>query len=140
MQTLFLVGRIIVGVYYLFNALNHFTQLSMMGQYAASKGVPLPEVAVVVTGLLLLVGGLSILTGYKPTIGVVALVAFFLPVTFIMHNFWAEPEQMMQIMQMVNFLKNLALLGSALMFLAIPQPWPKSVRIGKMSTEGSSTR
>jgi hypothetical protein len=28
--------------------------------------------------------------------------------------------------QQVNFLKNLALLGSTLMFLAIPRPWPYS--------------
>ena len=28
---------------------------------------------------------------------------------------------------MVNFTKNMALIGCALMFLAIPQPWPYSV-------------
>ncbi len=127
MQILFLVARIVLGAYYLFNALNHFTMLGMMSGYAASKGVPLPDVAVVVAGLLLLIGGLSIITGYKPTIGVTALVVFLVPVTFIMHNFWAEQDQMLQLNQMVNFLKNIALLASAVMFLAIPQPWPKSV-------------
>ncbi|GJQ21516.1 MAG: hypothetical protein HBSIN02_18710 [Bacteroidia bacterium] len=140
MQTAFLIGRVVLGLYYLFNALNHFTQLPMMSQYAGSKGVPLPEVAVVVAGLLLLVGGLSILTGYKPAIGVTALVLFLLPVTFIMHNFWAETEQMMQMMQMVNFLKNFGLLGSALMFLAIPQPWPLSVESKLHGRVGSRGR
>jgi putative oxidoreductase len=127
MQTLFLVARIVLGAYYLFNALNHFTMLGMMSGYAASKGVPAAELAVIVAGLLLLVGGLSIITGYKPTIGVIALVIFLVPVTFIMHNFWVEQDQMMRLNQMVNFLKNIALLASAVMFLAIPQPWPKSV-------------
>ncbi len=127
MEIAFLIGRIILGIYYLFNASNHFTQLNMMSGYASSKGVPVPKVAVIVSGLLLLVGGLSILTGFQPVIGVIALVIFFLPVTFMMHNFWAETDQMTKMMQMTQFVKNMGLMSSALMFLAIPQPWPFSL-------------
>lgn len=127
MEIAFLIGRIILGIYYLFNASNHFMQLEMMSGYAGSKGVPAPKLAVIVTGLLLLVGGLSILTGFQPLIGVIALVVFFLPVTFLMHNFWAEEDQQMKMMQMTQFTKNMGLMSSALMFLAIPQPWPFSL-------------
>lgn len=127
MQYLFLVGRILVGGFYLMNALNHFTQVSMMAQYAGSKGVPAPTLAVLFTGLLLLVGGASLLLGVFPKIGVAALVVFFLPVTFMMHNFWVETDPMMRMNQMIQFMKNLALMGSALMFLAIPEPWALSV-------------
>jgi uncharacterized membrane protein YphA (DoxX/SURF4 family) len=124
MEIAFLIGRIIVGVYYLFNAVNHFKQLEMMSGYAGSKGVPAPKVAVAGSGLLLLIGGLSILLGYQPLIGVLALVIFFLPVTFMMHSFWAVEDPQMRMAEMVNFMKNMALLGSALMFLVIPTPWP----------------
>lgn len=127
MEIAFLVGRIIVGVYFLFNAFNHFGQLNMLSGYAASKGVPSPKVAVVVSGLLLLIGSLSILLGYQPLIGVIALVIFFLPVSLKMHNFWAIEDQQMKMVEMVNFMKNMALLGSSLMFLAIPIPWPFSL-------------
>jgi putative oxidoreductase len=127
MEIVFLLGRIILGVYYLFNASNHFMRLEMMSGYAASKGVPAPKVLVAGSGVLLLVGGLSILTGFQPTIGVLALVLFLVPVTFKMHDFWAEKDQMAKMTQMVNFTKNMALLGAALMFLAIPQPWPWSI-------------
>ena len=127
MEVLFLIGRIIVGAFYLFNAVNHFTNLEMLSGYAASKGVPAPKVAVIGTGLLLLIGGLSILLGYQPVIGVAAIVIFFLGVTFKMHNFWAIEDQQMRMVEMVNFMKNMALMGSALMFLAIPQPWPFSL-------------
>lgn len=127
MEVLFLIGRIIVGVYYIFNAFNHFGNLNMMSGYAQSKGVPAPKVAVIVTGLLLLIGGVTILLGFYPTIGVAALVIFFVGVTPVMHNFWAIEDQQMRMVEMVNFMKNLALLGSALMFLAIPQPWPFSL-------------
>ncbi len=127
MEIAFLIGRIIVGLYYLFNAFNHFTQTNMLAGYAGSKGVPSPKLAVLGAGVLLLIGGLSILTGFQPVIGVIALVVFFLPVTFMMHNFWAVKDPMQRMGEMVNFLKNLALLGSSLMFLAIPQPWPFSL-------------
>lgn len=127
MEILFLVGRIVLGVYYLFNAFNHFRNLEMMTGYAASKGVPSPKLAVVATGVLLLLGGLSILLGYQPTIGVLLIVIFLVPVAFMMHNFWAVQDPQMKTAEMVNFMKNIALAASALMFLAIPQPWPFSL-------------
>jgi len=127
MEIALLIGRIIVGVYYLFNAANHFNQIDMMTGYAGSKGVPAPKLAVGGSGLLLLVGGLSILLGYQPLIGVIAIILFLLPVTFMMHNFWAVEDPQMKMAEMVNFMKNMALIGSALMFLAIPTPWPFSL-------------
>ena len=127
MEIAFMIGRIILGVYYLFNASNHIMRLEMMAGYAGSKGVPAPKLAVLGSGALLLLGGLSILTGFQPTIGVILLVIFFLPVTFLMHNFWAEQDQMMKMNQMTQFVKNMGLMSSALMFLVIPQPWPFSL-------------
>ncbi len=137
MKGLVLVGRIIVGAYYLFNALNHLVFApGQLTEYAASKGVPAPLLAVIVSGLLLLIGGLSILLGIFPRIGVLALVVFFLPVTFWMHDFWAIEDPQARMMQMVNFLKNLALMGSALIFLAIPEPWEPSLKLGKKAAGG----
>ncbi len=128
MNALFLVGRIMVGAFYLFNALNHFTKLGAMSGYAAAKGIPAPKVAVAVSGVLLLIAGLSLLTGYRPTVGIVALVLFFVPVTFTMHAFWTVQDPAARMNEMVNFSKNLALLGASLMFLAIRQPWPLALR------------
>lgn len=127
MEAVFLIGRIILGIYYLFNASNHFLRLDMMTGYAASKGVPAPRLSVAVSGILLLIGGVSILLGIRPAVGVVALVVFFIPVSFWMHNFWAVQDPMARMLEMVNFTKNMALMGSTLMFLAIPQPWPFSL-------------
>ncbi len=127
MAIAFLVGRIVLGAYYLFNALNHFRNLNMLAGYAGSKGVPAPKLAVAGTGVLLLLGGLSILLGIQPTIGSILIVVFLVPVAFMMHNFWAVQDGQMKMMEMVNFMKNMALAASALMFLAIPQPWPLSL-------------
>jgi uncharacterized membrane protein YphA (DoxX/SURF4 family) len=128
MSRLFLTGRIIVGVYFLFGAFNHYANLSQMSAYAASRHVPMPQVAVAASGALLVIAGLSFLLGFLPKIGVAAAVLFLLPVTFMMHSFWADTDPMMKMSNMVNFTKNLALLGSSLMFLGVPEPWPYSLR------------
>lgn len=129
MEIAFLIGRILLGLYYLFNAFNHFTQAKTMSPYARSAGVPLPGFAVFGTGVLLVIGGLSIMTGIYPTIGVAAIIIFLVPVAFIMHKFWGVDQQTMM-MQMPHFLKNLALAAAALALLGVPQPWPFSLSLG----------
>lgn len=127
MAVLFLIGRIILGLFFLMMGVNHFMQLNMMSGYAESKGIPAPRLAIIVSGLLLLVAAVTFLTGFQPLIGIIALVIFFVPVSVTMHNFWAVEDEQTRMNEMINFMKNLALLGAALMFLAIPQPWPLSL-------------
>ena len=76
---------------------------------------------------MLLLGGLSVATGYQPVIGTLLLVVFLVPVAFIMHNFWAETDPMVRANQMAHFLKNLALAGAALALMGVPTPWPLSL-------------
>lgn len=127
MAQAFLAGRILVGCYYLWSGFKHFANVSGMAGHVASHGVPMPEVAVIVSGILLAIGGVTLLLGIYPQIGVAALVLFFVPVTLIMHAFWADTDPSMRQANLINFSKNVALLGSSLMFLAVPRPWPYSV-------------
>lgn len=129
MDVAFLIGRLLYGGFFLMSGINHFMKFGMYKAYAASKGAPAPGTAVRVTGLLLLAGGLSMILGAFPTVGAVLLVIFLLGVTPMMHNFWAVEDPQARMGEMVNFMKNSALLGAALMSLAIPQPWPLSVRL-----------
>jgi putative oxidoreductase len=76
--------------------------------------------------VLLLFAGASLITGLRPTIGVGALVLFLVPVTLIMHNFWVQTG-LAQTNDLHAFMGNVGLLGSAVMFLAIPQPWGLSL-------------
>jgi putative oxidoreductase len=122
-----LVGRIIAGGYFLYGAYNHFTNLKMIAGYAKSKGTPAAEIAIGGTGVLLLLGGASLLLGFHPTIGAIFLIIFLLGVTFNMHKFWAVEDPMAKMAERVNFTKNMALLGFLLMTLAIPRPWPYSI-------------
>ena len=127
MAQAFLVGRVLVGCYWLYNAFKHFTNVGPLARAAGAHGVPAPEVFVVLGGVLLLVGGLSLLLGLFPRIGVLAVVLFLLPVTLIMHAFWADNDAARRSLNVINFAKNFGLLGSTLMFAAIPRPWPYSI-------------
>jgi uncharacterized membrane protein YphA (DoxX/SURF4 family) len=89
-----------------------------MSGYAKSKGAPIPKLSVGFSGLLLIVGGLSVLFDILPSVGLVALVFFLIPVTFIMHAFWKVQDPTAKMHEMVNFMKNIALLGAVLILLS----------------------
>lgn len=112
------LGRILFGGFFVVSGYNHFANLQMMGGYTQSKGVPASKAAVAVTGIMLFVGGISTLFNFYPVIGLSALILFLVPVTFIMHAFWKVQDPMAQMGERVNFMKNLALLGGALILLA----------------------
>src|SRR5689334_20792703 len=129
MSLLFLVGRIIFGGYFVMSSANHFFKLRTMSGYAGSKGIPAPTAAVVGTGILLLLGGLSFLLGVKPLIGGALLLIFLLGVTPKIHDFWAVQDPQQRMGEMVNFTKNMALLGAILILMSYPEPWPYRVHL-----------
>ena len=108
------------------NAYNHFKNLDMLTGYAQSKSVPMPKVAVFVTGAMLLLGGAGVLLGVWVQLAVLLLTVFLVGVTYQMHKYWEVTDPMMRMTERVNFYKNLALLGAVLMLLAIPVPWALS--------------
>ncbi|CAN5909726.1 DoxX family protein [soil metagenome] len=128
METLLLmIGRLIFGGVFVMSGINHFTNLEMMTGYAGSKNVPFPKIAVQVSGAMLLAGGLSVILGLFPILGLWILILFLAPTSILMHNFWAISDAQQRMAEQVNFLKNLALIGAslALMFGAIA--WPLSI-------------
>ena len=108
-----LLGRFFYALIFLMAAPTHFSKQTIA--YAATQGVPLASVAVPLSGIMALAGGLSILLGYRATIGGWLIVLFLVPITPMMHNFWTVHDPVMAQIQMVMFMKNLALLGGALL-------------------------
>lgn len=115
MKTANLIGRILFSVIFIVAFTGHFSSDTIA--FAASQGVPLANIAVPASGILSLIGGLSIAFGFKTRLGAAALIAFLAPVTVMLHNFWTVSDPMMHQMQFVNFLKNLGLMGGALMYV-----------------------
>lgn len=127
MRPLFLLGRAIFGGYFLYNGINHFVNRETMSQYAASKGVASADAAVATSGAMLVAGGISILAGAKTRQGLATLIGFLIPVSLQMHRFWDEQDPQRRMAEMVNFTKNMALVGAALMLMQLEHPWPVSV-------------
>jgi putative oxidoreductase len=128
MNIAYLIGRIIFATFWLMGSFNHFKNLNYMSEYAKARGTPSPKVAVAGTGVILLLGGLSVLLGVYPVVGIILLIVFLLGVSFQMHSYWKVDDAQMK--HMINFTKNMALVGALLMFLLLPRPWPMSLGIG----------
>lgn len=115
MRALILAGRVLFAIIFVVSGFNHFSQ-PMIG-YAASAGVPMANIAVPLSGVMAIVGGLMIALGFQARLGGILIALFLIPVTLFMHAFWKVSDPMQHQMQLVNFMKNLALLGGALTFI-----------------------
>jgi len=108
-----LLGRVLFTALFIMAGPNHFKAGTIA--YAAASGVPMANVLVPLSGIIALLGGLSILLGYKAKQGAWLIVLFLVPVTFSMHRFWGLADAQASMMQMVMFMKNMSILGGALM-------------------------
>lgn len=119
MDIVFLVGRILLAAIFLLSAVGHFTQSKAMAQYAASKGVPAAEAGVIASGVVGLVGALMLVLGVWTDLGALLLVLFLIPVSLFMHPFWKESDAQARQMEQINFLKNVGLIGGALILFYV---------------------
>jgi putative oxidoreductase len=117
----FLLGRVAFGGFFIYNGIHHLKERKSMAQYAGSKNVPTPEAVVAGTGVMLIMGGASVLLGIKPKLGAAAIVGFLAGVSPVMHDFWKaeDPNQRM------------ALMG-------VKEPWPASVPSARPEEKYSS--
>ncbi|MGH9159749.1 MAG: DoxX family membrane protein [Vicinamibacteraceae bacterium] len=125
--TLLGAGRAVFGGFFLYNGINHFLNCGQLAAYARSKQVPMPRMAVLGSGALLLAGGLSLLTGVRPRIGASLIGTFLAGVSPHMHAFWNIADDEQRGPEMINFTKNMALLGGACLAASLPEPWPASL-------------
>ena len=110
---LVVLGRFLFALIFVMAGANHFNKQTI--GYAASQGVPLASIVVPLSGVLAIVGGLSILLGYRAKLGAWLIALFLIPVTLMMHKFWTVQDPMMAQVQMIMFMKNLSMLGGALL-------------------------
>ena len=121
-----IVGRLVVGGMYLGAGIGNLIELDGRVGYAASKGLVAPSFFVPAASLLLIAGAVSIVTGFRPALGIAAVAVFLIGVTPVMHNFWAL-QGFPRELEFHSFMGNLGLLGGAVLALAVPRPWPLSV-------------
>lgn len=117
MNTVIIIGRILFAMAFVLFGINHLSKRKDMVGYAQMMKVPTPSLLVPLTGLMIIAGGLSIAFGFYARIGAILLVIFMVPTTFTMHQFWGVEDKQTAQMQMTMFLKNLSMLGGALIIV-----------------------
>lgn len=129
MKAPFLIGRAILGGFFVYNGINHLRNSDSMAQYASSKKIPLAKAGVIGTGIAMLVGGSSLITGIKPKWGAAAILGFLGSVSPTMHDFWNAQDPQQRQNDMINFAKNTALAGATLALAGVDEPWEASVPV-----------
>jgi len=119
MDVVALIGRILFAALFLGSAFGHFAQSEAMAGYAGSRGVPQPKLAVLASGVLILVGGLMVLLGIWIDLGALLLVLFLVPTAVLMHGFWKETDAQAKQLEMIAFQKDIALAGASLVIFAL---------------------
>lgn len=115
------LGRLLFVLMFLMAGFTHLSKNTI--GFAASQGVPIASFLVPASGIMALVGGLSVLLGYRAKLGAWLIVLFLIGVT-PMHKFWGISDPMMQQMQMAQFMKNISMLGGALLITQFGSgPW-----------------
>ena len=118
MDIVALIARILFAAIFLASSIGHLTQAEGMAGYAKSVGVPAPKLSVIVSGVLMLVGAVSIVLGVWGDLGSLLIFVAVAPIALLMHQFWkAEGEARMN--EQIQFNKTLSLAGGALALFAL---------------------
>lgn len=112
-----LIGRILIAALFVPAGLQKLTGFAGTVGYAASVGMPLPQVGVAVALVVEIVGGLAFLLGWGTRWVALVLGFFTLVASFFFHNFWSVPPEA-AMMQQLLFWKNIAVVGGLLGFAA----------------------
>src|SRR5579871_5652043 len=129
------VGRILLSAIFLMAAVGHdIPNFNETTQMMDKAGVPYPPVLLAGAIVFLIAGSLSVILGYKANYGAALLLVFLILATYYFHAFWKETGQAQQ-QQMINFMKNLALMGAMLFIMANGSgPWSLDHRARRFST------
>ena len=119
MDLIIVIGRILFGGFFLMSGINHFAKLEAMTGYAKYKKLPAAKLGVLISGLMLVIGGITIILGYYADLGALLLAIFLVLAAIIFHNFWKETDATAKQNEMLGFMKDMALAGAALILFAL---------------------
>jgi putative oxidoreductase len=119
MNAVLIIGRILFALIFINSGISHLTKLEAMTGYAQYKKVPAAKLSVIVSGLMILVGGLYIAFGVYADLGALLIAIFLIPTAFMMHAFWKESDATAKQNETIGFFKDLSLAGAALIIFAL---------------------
>ena len=111
------IARILLAAIFLISGYDKIGGFSKVVAFMASKGIPLSEIALALSIVLEIGGGLLLIAGWKARWAAAAIFVWLIPATLIFHNFWAVDAAQYQ-NQLNHFLKNLCIMGGMLYVMA----------------------
>jgi len=119
MNAVLVIGRVLFALIFINSGIAHLTKLEAMTGYAQYKKIPAAKLSVIVSGLMILVGGLYIALGVYADLGALLIAAFLIPAALLMHTFWKETDPTAKQNETIGFFKDLSLAGAALIIFAL---------------------
>jgi uncharacterized membrane protein YphA (DoxX/SURF4 family) len=119
MDIVLVIARVLFALIFISSGISHLTKLEAMTGYAQYKKVPAAKFSVLLSGLMILIGGLYIAFGVYADLGALLLAMFLIPTAFLMHAFWKETDPTAKQNETIGFFKDLSLAGAALIIFAL---------------------
>lgn len=119
MDTVLIIGRVLFALLFINSGITHLTKLQAMVGYATYRKIPAAKFYVIVTGLMILTGGLYVAFGVYADLGGLLIAAFLIPTAFLMHAFWKESDATAKAGESAHFFKDISLAGAALIICAL---------------------
>jgi uncharacterized membrane protein YphA (DoxX/SURF4 family) len=119
MDVVLVIGRVLFALLFINSGIAHLTKLEAMTGYAKYKKVPAAKLGVIVSGLMILIGGLYVALGIYADLGALLIALFLIPTSFLMHAFWKETDATAKQNETIAFFKNLSMAGAALIIFAL---------------------
>ena len=101
---------IVLGLFFVLNGVNHLFNTTILAEYAHKRGIISPKLMVRISGVALIFGGLSLMTGFLKLYGIIGLSLFLIIASFTIHRFWEETERDAWMLEVTHFAKNMAIL------------------------------
>lgn len=119
MDIVLVIARVLFALIFISSGISHLTKLEAMTGYEQYKKVPAAKFSVLLSGLMILIGGLYIAFGVYADLGALLLALFLIPTAFLMHAFWKETDPTAKQNETISFFKDLSLAGAALIIFAL---------------------
>ncbi len=119
MDVVLVIGRVLFALIFINSGIAHLTKLEAMTGYAKYKKVPAAKLSVIVSGLMILIGGLYIALGIYADLGALLIAAFLIPTAVLMHSFWKETDATAKQNESIAFFKDISMAGAALIIFVL---------------------
>lgn len=108
-------GRVLLGLYFIIPGITKITGYEGTSQYMADHGMAFIPFFLILTIIIQIGGGLSLVAGWQTKAIAFVLAGLTLVISMVLHDFWTMPAGELQTgHETQNFVKNMAIMAGLL--------------------------